>query len=321
MTSPLVTVAPALAVRAMSVRSFQFVLSLISLLLVAPTTSAQSSGSSKVISTVTNVASLTAPALVTQFRSDDIVRGLAPITGALNAVYKFATVTAAASNEGQAVKTGDALIATGGVFAIVLLIGIITLILAEGPLVAAAKTAAKDVSRSFWIGALWQLLSVPLLAIIIAALTATVVGIVAIPFVVLAWTLAFAGAFTLGFLAVAYLIGRAIGGGGKDMSSRSIEVRALTIGVLILGIVWLLAALLVAVPFAGIFARIVALALTWVVATVGMGAVVRSRGGKRADPDDYETDNSSNVPLWQTPTPVGGVVAAVKPAASAHLDI
>jgi hypothetical protein len=209
-------------------------------------------------------------------------------------------------------RTRDAVKAVAGVFAIILIIGIATLILSEAPLLGVARAAARDVSRSFWVGTLWQFLAVPLLVTAIAACAITLIGIVVIPFVVIAWILIYAGALTLGLLATAYLTGRALGGRGTGVSTRGFEVRALTIGVLVLGMIWLLAALLVSVPIAGVLARLVALALTWVGATVGLGAVVRSRGGRRVE--DREPTSETAVPMWQTPTPVGGVVAARRPS-------
>jgi hypothetical protein len=209
-------------------------------------------------------------------------------------------------------RTREAVKAVAGVFAIILIVGIATLILAEAPLLGVARAATRDVSRSFWVGSLWQFLAVPLLITAIAACAVTLIGIVAIPFVIIAWILMYAGALTLGVLASAYLIGRALGGRGNGGSTRGFEVRSLTIGVLVLGAIWMIAAVLVSVPFMGVLARLVALALTWVAATVGLGAVVRSRGGRRVE--DREPTSETAVPLWQTPTPVGGVVAARRPA-------
>jgi hypothetical protein len=208
-------------------------------------------------------------------------------------------------------RTKAAFVAVTGLLAVTLIVGIATLILAEGPLLSVARAAARDVSGSFWLGLLWQFLAVPLLAVGSAALAITLIGIFAIPFLAIAWTLAYAGALTLGLLAVAYLAGRGIGGRGNATSTRGIELRSLLIGLGLLSIVWLAAAAVVAVPYVGIFTRLIALALTWAAATVGLGAVVRSRGGRRVE--DAESTAETAVPLWQTPTPVGGVVAARLP--------
>jgi phosphocarrier protein FPr/phosphocarrier protein len=55
------------------------------------------------------------------------------------------------------------LLAVAGVFGIGLIIGLVVLMTAEEALTAVAKTAARDISGSFWVGLLWQLLAVPLL--------------------------------------------------------------------------------------------------------------------------------------------------------------
>ena len=218
-------------------------------------------------------------------------------------------VTTVIDNTG---RTARALKAVAGLFAVILIIGITTLILAEAPLLGVARAAARDVSKSFWVGTLWQFLAVPLLITAIAACAVTLIGIFAIPFVIIAWTLIYAGALTLGLLATLYLTGRALGGRDRGATSRASEITSITIGVMVLGIVWVLAAALVTIPYVGVIARIVALALTWVASTVGIGAVVRSRGGRRVE--DQEPTTETAIPLWQTPTPVGGVVAARRPA-------
>lgn len=235
------------------------------------------------------------------------------VEGQIRSLRGSNAVTAAQLPPGE--RTRNALVAVAGVFAIILIVGIVTLIMAEAPLLGVARAVARDVSRSFWVGMLWQFLAVPLLVVAIAACAITLIGIVAIPFVVIAWTLVYAGALTLGLLSTAYLTGRALGG-RRASSTRGVEVRSLTIGVLVLSVVWFIAAALVSIAYVGVFARIVALALTWVASTVGLGAVVRSRGGRRVE--DAEVTSETAVPLWQTPTPVGGVVAAVRPQPVTH---
>src|SRR6187402_1075434 len=145
---------------------------------------------------------------------------------------------------------------------------------------------------------------------------AGIFGILAIPIVVLAWSLAYAGAFTLGLLAVALVIGRAIAGRGGSAGSRAAALRGLVVGLLALSFVWFGASLLASVPVAGILSRLTALAFTWAVATVGLGAVVTSRGGIAKIRIDT-TLTEVAVPVWQTPTPVQGVVAARRPVTPA----
>lgn len=203
-------------------------------------------------------------------------------------------------------------LAVAGIFGIGLLIGLIVLTTAEDSLTAVAKAAAKDISGNFWVGLLWQALAVPLLAVLVLACIITILGILAIPIVVLAWALAYAGAFTLGLLAVALVIGRALAGKGSGTGSRAAALRGLVVGLFVLSLVWFGASLLAGVPVAGILARLIAVGFTWAVATVGLGAVVTSRGGiARIRMDTTLTEVAA--PSWQTPTPVQGVVAARRP--------
>lgn len=232
------------------------------------------------------------------------------------------------------------LLAVAGVFGIGLIIGLVVLITAEEALTAVAKTAARDISGSFWVGLLWQLLAVPLLVVLLVACAITIIGILAIPIAALAWALAYAGAFTLGILAVALVIGRALAGRGTTSSERGAALRGLTVGLATLSLIWFGAAIAAKVPVAGAIARLIAVAFTWAMATVGLGAVVKSRlgveqlsvrfgksrfGGSRFGATGFasrwgaaSTTTTTEVaaPGWQTPTPVQGVVAARRPAST-----
>jgi hypothetical protein len=234
------------------------------------------------------------------------------------------------------------LMAIAGVFGIGLIIGLVVLMTAEEALMAVARAAARDVSGSFWVGLLWQLLAVPLLALIIVACAITIIGILAIPLAALAWALAYAGAFTLGLLAVAMVIGRALVGRGAGRSDRSAALRGLTAGLVTLSLIWFGAAMAAKVPVVGAIARLIAVAFTWAVATVGIGAVVKSRLGvtqftvrfggsgfgttgfgmsgfaSRWGTGSGSTTMTTEVaaPSWQTPTPVQGVVAARRPVST-----
>ncbi len=227
------------------------------------------------------------------------------------------------------------LLAVAGVFGIGLIIGLVVLMTAEEALTAVAKTAARDISGSFWMGLLWQLLAVPLLVVVLVACALTVIGILAIPIAALAWAMVYAGAFTLGILAVALVIGRALAGRGSSSSDRSAALRGLTVGLATLSLIWFGAAIAAKVPVAGAIARLVAVAFTWAVATVGLGAVVKSRLGvaqlsvrlgrsrfgssgfaSRWGAASTTTTTEVAAPGWQTPTPVYGVVAARRPAST-----
>lgn len=233
------------------------------------------------------------------------------------------------------------LFAVAGTFGIGMIIGLVVLMTAEDALLAVAKSAARDVGGSFWAGVLTQLLAVPALAVLLIACAVTIIGILAIPVAALAWALALSGAVTLGVLAVAMVIGRAVAGRGTGATERSAALRGLTVGLVALSLVWFGAALASRVPVFGAVARLVALAFSWAVATVGLGAVVKSRigvsrlsvqfgrfGGDRFGADRFggytakwgasssTGANEVQVPVsWQTPTPVQGVVAAPRPKA------
>lgn len=222
------------------------------------------------------------------------------------------------------------LFAVTGVFGIGMLIGVVVLMTAEEALLAVAKTAARDVSGSFWAGILWQLLAAPMLAVLLLACAITIIGILAMPIVALAWGLAYAGAFTLGMLALAMVIGRALTGRSSGQSERAAALRGLTVGLLALSLVWFATAFAAPIPVVRGLTRLVALAFTWAVATVGLGAVVKSRIGvaklsvqfgrfKGARWGAAATTTTMEAPAavgWQTPTPVAGVVAARRDAAS-----
>lgn len=214
--------------------------------------------------------------------------------------------------------TASALVAVAGVFGIGYLIGLLVLLNAEDSVTAVARAAARDISGSFWVGVLWQLLAIPLLVALVLACAITVVGILAIPFAILGWALAYFGAFTLGLVAIAMVAGRAIAGRGTGGGTRAVALRSLGVGLAALSVVWFAAALLADIRVLGGISRLAAVALSWAAATIGLGAVVRSRGGVLKM--RFETTSESSVPSWQTPTPVAGVVAARRPVATVHAD-
>jgi hypothetical protein len=208
-------------------------------------------------------------------------------------------------------RTKRALTAVSGVAAVGLIIALVVLMTAQGPLEAVARAAERDISASFWVGVLWQFLAAPILIVLTIALIITVVGIFIWPIVALAWALAYAGALTLGLYSTSLVLGRAFLGRNRSVHERSALLTSLTLGLLVLIMVWLMAGLLVAIPKFGVLMRFVALALTWAAATVGLGAVVRSRAGTRREHTEPTTESA--IPVWQTPTPVFGVVAARRP--------
>jgi hypothetical protein len=242
----------------------------------------------------------------------------------------------------------SALLPVAGLFTVGVLIGLVLLMTGAPVLLAVSRTVAQDVSRAFWTGVLWQLLAGPILAVLLLACIITIVGIFAIPVVVLAWLLAYAGAVTLGVMGVGLVVGRAVGGRLGARTEEGAAWRGLVLGLLLLSLPWAVALT------TGGFSRPVAAAFSWAVATVGLGAVVRSRlgavqislrsmqqgglgqwtawrGGSRPQGDAAANPGmtwpgSSGAPAaaprdpnevarveWETPTPVQGVAAARRP--------
>jgi hypothetical protein len=145
----------------------------------------------------------------------------------------------------------------------------------------------------------------------------TVIGILLIPFAIVAFILAVAGLLTLGFLAISRLTGESISPAtNKRYHSRGASLRALVIGVTIYMGLWVLASAFAWAPMIETVLRIIAVAITWVATTAGLGAAVISRGGTRRAGGPTPAAAAVNDLPWQTPTPVTGVVAARRPTPS-----
>lgn len=205
-------------------------------------------------------------------------------------------------------STAEALTLAGGFGATILIVGLLALVLAGPQLDATARVLEQSFSRAFFVGVAAELGFLPLLLLIVVSLAVTVVGILLIPFALVAAPIALAGLVTLGWLAAALLIGRAAfrGAVGND---RSALLRALTPGAVLLFVPWLLAAALQSVDGAAVLARATAFAITWVAATAGLGAVLLARASAKSAADKPPTAAGG----WQTPTPIGGIATARRP--------
>lgn len=193
-------------------------------------------------------------------------------------------------------------------FAILAAIGIGVLLFAEGAIEPVAETLGRQFGRSFRYGVLAQLGILPGLLLVVTALALTVVGVLLIPFAAVLYAIAVAGVLTLGFLAVARFTGGAPVAGLSGRQARSRHLTGLVRGLLLYLAVWLVAAALVELPLAAAIARAIALAVTWVAMTLGLGAAIVQRV------DSRKPRAAKAMPmdpmLWQTPTPVTGVAAA-----------
>lgn len=244
----------------------------------------------------------------TAWRGRVIVEG-GRVAGALKA-----TPRAAARAATPPLSTGEALKLSAGWTAMLLIVGLIALVVASRNLDATARMLEQGVGRAFFVGVAGQLGFLPLLLLTVAALAVTLIGILLIPFALAAAPVAFAGLVTLGWLATALMIGRALvrAAPGQD---RAAMIRALVPGVLLLMLPWIIAAALQEAGAIAIVARAFATGVTWVSATLGLGAAVLSRAGTASNRAAKPTTPAATTG-WQTPTPIGGVAAARRPVAA-----
>ncbi|MGQ0639890.1 MAG: hypothetical protein ACT4P6_03820 [Gemmatimonadaceae bacterium] len=224
--------------------------------------------------------------------------------------------------EGQESPISDKARATGSSIGlalswlcVLLIIGVGVLVFAQPYLEGVVDTLETRFWRSFAMGLAGELAAIPVLLLMIVALAITVIGVLLIPFAIVAYVLALAGLVTLGFVAIARLTGGALGSDAvRRLSARGSALRGVVIGTLLLLGVWIAAAALSAVPVLGLALRGIAVTVTFVAVTAGLGATILSRAGTRgvAAPAAKPVDPA----VWQTPTPVTGVAAARRPTAS-----
>jgi hypothetical protein len=205
-------------------------------------------------------------------------------------------------------------------------IGIGVLMFAERYLEGVVETVEHTFSRSFWAGVVGQLALLPAFLVLIVALAITLVGILLIPFGVVAFWIAAAGLTTIGFLALAQVTGQALlrGRAREALTDRGATLRALVAGVVVYTGFWVIAAAFTWSPVVGGILRGIAFAVCWVAATTGFGAALLSRAGTRREaPAPAAAGRPSEPPSmdWQTPTPIGGVVAARRPTPAPMKEI
>ena len=234
------------------------------------------------------------------------------LSGALGAVPQ---TTAAV--ETPARGTRHALALSTSWLVILVLIGIGVLVFAGEYLEGVVDSLEGRFGRSFWAGIATQLALAPVLALLIVALAVTVIGILLIPFAIVAFVLAVAGLITLGFLAIARITGESMApAASKRYHARGAALRGLVIGVTLYMGLWVLASAFAWAPMVETVLRGIAVAITWVATTAGLGAAVLSRGGTRRTTAPPAPLAAVNDLPWQTPTPVTGVVAARRPTPS-----
>lgn len=202
-------------------------------------------------------------------------------------------------------------------FAVLAIIGIGVLLFAEHNLDGVVAVLERHLARAFWVGLLTELGLVPLLLLVIVALAITIIGVLLIPFAIVAYIIALAGLLALGFLAVARFTGRGLFRAEPDAGERGVSVRAMFTGLVVYLGLWFVVAALTWMPGVQPLLRAVAVAVTWVALTAGLGATVLSRAGtqhERAGTTPRSAPGGAEPLAWQTPTPVAGVAAARRPA-------
>ena len=209
-----------------------------------------------------------------------------------------------------------------GWLAVLLGIGIAAFMFAGSYLETVAETIERRFARSFWAGVIGQLGMLPALLIVVVGLAITIIGALLIPFAIVAFAMAAAGVITLGILAMSQVTGRSLlGRRVETLSPRGAALKALVVGVMVYMTAWLVAAAVVTVPVLNVILGAIALVVSWVAATTGLGAVLISRGGTRRVEEPVSVPPTARVPdvmAWQTPTPVTGVVAARRPTPAAR---
>lgn len=235
------------------------------------------------------------------------------VGGEMKAVGPVAAAKPVESKRTGAAAVSHALQVTGGWLVVVLLVGLAVILFSGAQLEAVVQALENRFTASLLLGIAAQIGVVPLLALLCVALVLTIVGILLIPFAIVAYILGVAGLVALGALAAASVAGHALVRQGPNVRVRAVQ--SMVIGSFVLTLPWIACALLVNNPWGELVARIVAIAVTWVAASAGLGAALMARGGvQRVHVHTARVDVSPQG--WQTPTPIGGVIAARRPSAT-----
>ncbi len=177
------------------------------------------------------------------------------------------------------------LLSLGAALVALTFMGLGYLFFAPRQLTSVADTAWQSFGRSFLTGLFAQPLLLPIFGAMIVGLALTVVGILIIPFAIPAFIAALLLAVTGGYVAIARSVGeiylRRKTPPGASVQRDWVELRYIFVGLAGLLSIWLPAALFSWVPVMGTLLTVMAVLLTWVIATAGFGATILSRGGIR----------------------------------------
>ncbi len=215
---------------------------------------------------------------------------------------------------------------TAAWFGILILLAIGVLINAGDAMQRVSTALQSGFGRNVLVGVLAQAAVLPILATICLMLTLTLLGILLVPFAIVAYGIAVLGLLVLGGLGAAQMLGAGLASRRAGTTERGARLQALVTGMVLVSLPWLLAALLSSSPMAAAWVRTLAIGITWVAVTAGLGAALRTRGGMRShdEPWGVRRPAPSGTPLpvatpkadWLTPTPITGVVAVKRPTAT-----
>jgi len=240
----------------------------------------------------------------------------------LDAIAPFTANTVA----GPVTGTLTSLMRTAAWFGVLILIGIGVLINSGDAMQRVTTALQSGMGRNVIVGLLAQLALLPLLVLTCILLALTLIGILLIPFAIVAYVVAVLGLLVLGGLAAAQMVGAGIAPRRPASSERGARLQALVTGVLLFSMPWLIAAALTSMPMLSAAVGTLALGITWLAVTAGLGATLRTRGGTRSHEEPWGVRRAapSGTPLpvvppkaeWLTPTPLTGVVAVKRPTAT-----
>ena len=201
-----------------------------------------------------------------------------------------------------------------GWYLVLACVGFGVLLLARAPLDVVAEDIRTHPVRALVAGALAQLGIAPVFVLLMVALAITVIGLVLIPFAIIGYFAAVAGALALGFIAIVMITGSAVAADRNGDRSLLASLQPLLLGLSIFLALWIAGGAFAWTGGLGTGLRIVAVAGTWIAMTAGFGSVIVTRAGtRRPAPVEQISPAPTAEHEWQTPTPVSGVAAARRP--------
>lgn len=175
------------------------------------------------------------------------------------------------------------LVSAISMFVFLLVVGIGLVVFVRPKFAVVADTVAHSFGRSFLVGFIGQSMLLPTFGILIVGLVLSVVGILLLPFVIVAYILMALLGLAGGYLAVAYVLGKSYTRRhlSPDAAAAALSYRTVVLGLAILFTPWVAWALFNWVPVLGSLIWALAFFATWILTTAGFGAVLLSRGGTR----------------------------------------